>query len=459
VTKILHIAIREFVATVGTKGFILGILMVPLLLGLAIIAVPLLINEKPPKIDGEIAILDPTGELVEALREQLAPQAIAERRGQLEKKIKEAAPEQIRRLTASSPAAQQALAAALGEIPTLRVLALPATSELDAEKARLHEGAADEGGRLALVVVDRAAVRKSDPDGEFGSYKLFIREKLDERIVDEIRGGMRRSIVEARVRAAGLDRARIEELTSIPRIRSVTVTESGEAQINENLQILIPMGFMILLLVSVFTGGQYLMTTTIEEKSSRVVEVLLSAVSPMQLMTGKILGQMVVGLLIIGLYAGMGISALVSVALQGLLDPSLLVYLVLFYLIAYFVVGSLMAAIGAAVNEPREAQSFMMPIMMIMMIPWILWLPISRDPNTLFATLTSFLPPINTFVMLLRMTSTTPPPMWQVWLSILIGVISVYGALWIAAKIFRVGLLLHGKPPSFATLVRWVRMS
>ena len=404
-TKILHIAIREFVATVGTKGFILGILMTPLLLGIAIIAFPLLINQKPPKIDGEIAILDPTGDVVERVREYLMPEAIAERRGQLEKKIEEETPEALHGLASGSPAAEQALAAALGGIPTLRVLGLAQTVDLDTEKARLHEGPADGGGRLALVIVDTNAVRKSDPDGEFGTYELFVREKLDDRIVDEIRGGMRRSIVEARVLSAGLDRDRIEALTRVARVRSTTVTEAGEAQIHEDLQILIPMGFMILLLVSVFTGGQYLMTTTIEEKSSRVVEVLLSAVSPMQLMSGKIIGQMVVGLLIIGLYAGMGISGLIRFALLGLLDPSLLLYLILFYLIAYFVVGSFMAAIGAAVNEPREAQSFMMPIMIVMMVPWILWMPISRDPNTLFATLTSFLPPINTFVMLLRSAS------------------------------------------------------
>jgi len=164
-------------------------------------------------------------------------------------------------------------------------------------------------------------------------------------------------------------------------------------------------------------------------------------------------------MLIIGLYAGMGISALVRFALLGLLEWHLLLYLILFYLISYFVVGSLMAAIGAAVNEPREAQSFMMPIMLIMMVPWMLWFPISRDPNSLFATIASFTPPINTFVMLMRMSSTTPPPWWQVWVSILIGVASVYAALWFAAKVFRVGLLLHGKPPSFRTLLRWVRQS
>jgi len=211
--------------------------------------------------------------------------------------------------------------------------------------------------------------------------------------------------------------------------------------------------------MAVFTGGQNLMTSVIEEKSSRVVEVLLSAVSPMELMAGKILGQMAVGLIIMSLYAGMGSVAMVSFAIMGLVDPWLFLYLLIFFFIAYSVMGSLMAAIGAAVNELREAQSLMMPVIMTMMLPWILWMPISRDPNSVFATVASFVPPVNTFVMLLRMTSTTPPPLWQVWLSILVGLVSVYGALWVAAKVFRVGLLMHGKPPDFRTLARWVRMA
>jgi ABC-2 type transport system permease protein len=336
---------------------------------------------------------------------------------------------------------------------------LSESSDVEAEKVLLHEAGPGGGGRLALVIVGDTAVQKTDPEGEFGTYEMFIRGKLDQRIISEIRNGVRSAIVDARIAATGLDRERIEELTHVARVRPVTVTEAGETKSYEGAQVFIPMGFMILLLVSVFTGGQYLMTSTIEEKSSRVVEILLSAVSPMQLMAGKILGQMVVGMLIIGLYAGMGISALVSFALLGLLEWHLLLYLILFYLISYFVVGSLMAAIGAAVNEPREAQSFMMPIMLIMMVPWMLWFPISRDPNSVFATIASFTPPINTFVMLMRMSSTTPPPWWQVWVSILIGVASVYAALWFAAKVFRVGLLLHGKPPNFRTLLRWVRQS
>ena len=153
----------------------------------------------------------------------------------------------------------------------------------------------------------------------------------------------------------------------------------------------------------------------------------------------------------------MGLVALISFAMLGFVDLSLIFYLIIFYLIAYFTLGSAMAAIGSAVNEITEAQSLMMPVMMTMMIPWLLWMPITRDPNGIFSIVTSFVPPINTFVMMLRMSSVTPPPLWQVWLSILVGIAGAYGALWAAAKIFRVGLLMYGKPPNLPTLLRWIR--
>jgi ABC-2 type transport system ATP-binding protein len=121
------------------------------------------------------------------------------------------------------------------------------------------------------------------------------------------------------------------------------------------------------------------------------------------------------------------------------------------------VLGSLMMAAGSAVNDMREAQSFMMPIMIVLIVPWVLWMPISRDPNSLLSIALSFLPPINSFAMMLRMASTAPPPWWQVWLSIGIGVGSVFAAIWFAAKVFRIGLLLYGKPPSLKTLIHWAR--
>ena len=158
-------------------------------------------------------------------------------------------------------------------------------------------------------------------------------------------------------------------------------------------------------------------------------------------------------------YAGMGAAAMFIFAVLGLLDLGLFFFLILFFLVAYPCMAALMGAIGAAVNDIREAQALMTPVMLIIMIPWILWLPISRDPNSTLATILSFIPPLNSFVMLLRMTSTAPPPLWQVWASLAVGAAGVYAALWFAAKVFRIGLLMHGKPPNLRTLVRWVRIA
>jgi ABC-type Na+ efflux pump permease subunit len=197
----------------------------------------------------------------------------------------------------------------------------------------------------------------------------------------------------------------------------------------------------------------------VEEKSTRVVELLLSAVSPIQLMAGKILGQMAVGLTLMVLYGALGITVLVAMSLLDLLSPSSLVYLFLFFFIAYFMIASTMAAIGSAVNDVREAQSLQGPFVIVLMVPYFLWLPISRDPNSTLSVVLSMIPPINPFVMVARIASTEPPPHWQVWLSLLIGAAAGLGMLWAAAKVFRIGLLMFGKPPNLRTLIRWVRMA
>jgi ABC-type Na+ efflux pump permease subunit len=199
----------------------------------------------------------------------------------------------------------------------------------------------------------------------------------------------------------------------------------------------LPFAFVGLLLFGVMMGGQGLVTSTVEEESSRVIEVLLSAVSPFELLAGKILGQMGVSLVVLALYIGLGLMLLVSFTMLGLLDLTLVSYLLVFFVITYLAIGSAMVAVGSAVNEMREAQSLMMPIMLTMMVPSVPAAPIAREPNSTFSIAMSFIPPVNTFAMLLRLTSSAPPPAWQVWLTI--------------------GLLMHGKPPDFKTLVRWVR--
>jgi ABC-2 type transport system permease protein len=240
-------------------------------------------------------------------------------------------------------------------------------------------------------------------------------------------------------------------------VRSVTITKEGEQQTISAVSRALPFAFVVLLMIGVMMGGQSLLTTTIEEKSNRVIEVLLSAVSPLELMAGKILGQMGVSLAVLGVYVLLGIVLLLSFALVGLLDPWLVFYLVIFFVITYLVMGSLMVAVGSTVNDMHEAQSLVTPIIMLMVVPVMFAAPIAQDPTSRFSIVMSFIPPFNTFAMLLRLASSVPPPWWQVWLSIGVGLVSVLAAVWFAAKVFQIGLLMYGKPPNLATLIRWVR--
>lgn len=446
--KILVVARRDFLATVVTRGFIITVMLPPLLWVTIILAFPRMMDNRVPAVTGTVTVIDQTGEVAPGIRRYLDPHAMAQRREAAFARAVESAPI----AGAGGPAARRAV---LGDLPKLTI-ADATLSELAEQKERLTR---DAGPRhlAVLVVHPNAAVAGSD--GTFGAYDLFVRRNLDNRIQNELRNAAAEAIVDARVRASGLDRQRIDALMKIARPASVTVTAAGDSATRPDFAGLLPMGFTILLMISVMSSGQYLLTTTIEEKSSRTIEVLLSAVSPLELLTGKILGQLAVGLTILATYSSMGIAGLVSMAMFGLLDPSLIVFLFMFFLITYVIMGSIMAAIGSAVNELREAQSLMTPVTLFMMIPWLFWYPISRDPNSLFATVISFVPPMNAFAMLLRLTSTSPPPMWQVWLSIAVGIAAAGGALWFASRVFKIGLLMHGRPPNLATLVRWARQA
>jgi ABC-2 type transport system permease protein len=455
VKRVGAIAGREFLATVATKGFVLGVLLTPVLVAILALLMPRLMSRQGASVVGEVAIADPTGRVAEPLRAYFLPESVEKRRADLMRQAIDQLPGAIGPMAARAP--QGAMQAALGGVPDLTWTEV-STSNVDAEKAPL--GVTGEGRRrLALVVIHPHALERGPGQSDFGTYDLYVRGNLDDRFENELHLGLRDAIVGGRVRAQNLDVVAIETLMRVTRPRSVTVARGEERETVRAFNMMLPAAFVMLLFMAVMLGGQSLLTTTVEEKGSRVVEVLLSAVSPMELMTGKILGQMAVSSVVLGVYVAMGLVLLFSFTLLGLLDLTLLLYLLIFFAITYLVVGALMAAVGAAVNDMGEAQSLMTPIMLLLVTPFVLWFPISRDPNSLFSTIISFVPPVNTFAMLLRLTSVAPPPAWQVWLTIGIGVLSVFAALWFAAKVFRVGLLMHGKPPNFATLVRWVRMA
>lgn len=487
--KTLHIAIREFLSTVLTKGFLLGIIMTPVLLFVGAVGFRLLMRDTGPKFEGVVAVVDRSGLAASRVAERFSPEALERERRETEEKVQKAAesltsnlPMDAKDRDMAKGVIHQGVAAAVDKTSGISIEVLPAETDVAAEKAALatvkvHARSQDATAakpRVMLAVIPEGAVHptaptegSADQPPQFAKFELFTAPKLDFEIRQRVERKIAGAIVDARIEAnqqlrqSGLSPKAIRAILDTPSAEVINVTASGEksGKFGEIQQMLIPMAFMLLLFMAVMVSGQSLLTTTIEEKSSRVMEVLLSAVSPMQLMVGKILGQMGVGLLILVLYAGMGVAGLIALAVTDVVDFSKVIYLLVYFMIAYFTIASMMAAIGSAVSELREAQTLMTPVMMFMIIPWILWFPISRAPNAMLAQVLSFVPGPNPFVMVIRLCGSEPVPAWQIPVSILIGVATAVFCAWAAAKIFRVGVLMYGKPPNFRTLIRWVRMA
>src|SRR5690606_25218082 len=309
-----------------TKAFIIGLLVLPAMIALFVVIGPRLFGGDGFLVQGELAVIDSAGHVIPELRAGLSEGTETADVFEL-----------IRR--ARAEAAGGTVAEALAAKPRLDLVELPPGTEIDAAKAWLTAPMPD-SRRPALAVIHDDAVRLRAGEAAFGSFDLYVRPGQDVRAEIAIQQVLREAIVAARMRDAGLDRTYINELTTVPRVRSITVTDDEERATVGALNTMLPFAFMFLLIMSVMGSGQGLLTTMIEEKSSRVVEVLLSAVSPIQLMAGKLLGHMAVSLLAMSLYVGLGVLALTSFSLMGLLDPSLIAYLLLFFLIAFFTIGS-----------------------------------------------------------------------------------------------------------------------
>jgi ABC-2 type transport system permease protein len=308
------------------------------------------------------------------------------------------------------------------------------------------------------VRVPAGAVTASG-DAQLETYELYAPRSLPQDAENILHGAVRQALVAERLRAKGVDPAVVRGATRVAPSPTVLVDVEGKRQAAQGLNRALPFIMGLLLFMGVMMGGQGLMMSTVEEKSSRVVEVLLAAVSPLELMWGKLIGQLGVSLVTMSVYVGLGVLALLQFAMLGLIDPLLIVFLLLFFLMAYLVYGALMQTIGAAVNQIADAQSLQTPIILLLVLPYMLSAFIGAQPDAPFAVITSFIPPVNAFSMMARLASSSPPPIWQVLLSLGASVVAACVTVWFASKVFRVGLLMHGKPPSLGTLIKWARMT
>ena len=222
----------------------------------------------------------------------------------------------------------------------------------------------------------------------------------------------------------------------------------------------------MLLYFSLLFYGIAMMRGILEEKSSRVMEVLLGSLSPQQLMTGKILGIGAVGLTQVGIYAVTAgllrlymMASAVELRYAAALDVasfSKMAYFIVFFVLGYFLYTSLFAAVGSVCNSEQEAQNLQAPLTIFLVIPLVANLFLMENADSTAAIIFSLIPFFSPMVMFMRIMFLTPP-FWQIALSILLLLATIYIFFKGVAKVFRIGILMYGKRPTVPEILRWAR--
>jgi len=435
--KVLCVMRSEYRNAVQSKAFIISVVLMPIFAGGAIV-VQALLKDKVDISDRRVAVVDQSGELFGVIAEAAAA------RNESEIFDPESDRKQVQPRFVPERVDAVAMAGESGERFDLVL----------SQRVR-------RGELFAFVIVGADVFdAEGGPDGSIAYHTQTPTYRDLPRWLEEVAND---EIQRRRFAGSGIDRALVEKLgRKVPLLRLglVDVTEGGEVEEARRQSDIanygIPAGAMFLLFMLVMMSAPALLSSVLEEKMQKISEVLVSSVTPFQLMLGKLLGTVLVSLTLALLYIGALVAVLYRFDVLGLVPGTIWAWFFLFQLLALLIFGSIFVAIGAACSEARDAQSLMAPAMLLVMFPMFCWFIVLEAPTSPFARAISLFPPATPTLMLLRIAVPPGPPWWEVALAVVLT--TAFAVLCVAAagKVFRIGVLSQGQAPSFARLVRWV---
>jgi ABC-2 type transport system permease protein len=439
---------REYLQSVRRKMFIIMTILLPFLMAALVIIPGLVLAKGMGK--KRIAVLDGTGRLEAAFARPNAPEEPAKKKADVKTEAREAL----------SGRNQPEIPAALD----IEYVNQPDANETTAKPYLTRLTRKDDAPDKLEGVFIIPATALTDLESEM---TYFSRSATDFMTQERLARMANKSLQRMRLSANGIRPELVDTLLEDLPVEAVQLSRSGDRKVGGELNFIIAFIFGLLLVLPSFVYGQETMRGIVQEKNDRVVEVLVSSVTPMQLLSGKILGVAAVGLtqifswLLIGAIVGSVPAAgavMAGVNLSQFIRPIVGVYFFVFFILAYLTFVCVYAIAGAISNSEREAQQFMMPIMMLMMMPWFLMMPIVLNPDAPFAVAFSLAPVFGPITMFVRAV-VADPPLWHILVSIGVSIATIAGFFWVTAKIFRVGILSYGKRPTIPELLRWVRVA
>jgi ABC-2 type transport system permease protein len=442
--KISTIAKRDYIATVRTKAFIFGLVVAPMLFGGGSIAMSF-IRGQPDLKDRHVAIVDHTGvvagPLVSAAREKNDRELFDKKTHQ------QIAPRYVFEVMAPAADSKAQLLALSGRVRRKQLVAF---LEIGKDVLRPPDPADD---------ADEKTSEKTSPDGRVSYY-------TNAGGIDEMRNWLNGPINEgvrlARLAQLGIDINRSRGLTASVPIEGLSLVERDErtgevheARKRSEMEVFVPFGVAIILVMIVMVGSGPMLQNVTQDKSQRIVETLLGAATPFELMTGKVLGAVGVSVTSSLLYVLAGTVAVNALGVAGLLPLSIIPWFYVYLLADLVMLCAFAAALGACCSTPQDAQNLAIVLLMPCFLPTLMMATVLRQPNGMIATVMSLVPPFTPILMLLRQAMPTGVPAWQPWVGLTGVLVFAAATVWAASRIFRVAILMHGKPPRLAEMVRW----
>ena len=319
--------------------------------------------------------------------------------------------------------------------------------------------AEDEIFAFAIIGPDYVAVEGGDGD--------YVRYYSDSPTYTDLPRWLNRSLRDAveeiRFSVAGLDEREINQIVShigMERFRVSGLDDEGDAEAptaeNEAVTLVIAFAFVMMVYIGSFMVMPILLNSVIEEKMQRIAEVLLASVSPFQLLSGKLLAGVLVGLTFCVVYLASGVLSLRYFEYLGFLPTTAIPFFFVFLICALLTFGALFGAVSSACQDLKDSQNLSGPIVIVLVIPMMMSFVLVNSPDSTFATIISLIPGFSPMTMMARLAIPPGPPLWQVWLAVGLNIALAIGVVWAASRVFRIGILSQGKAPSWRELATWV---
>lgn len=454
--KFLAVVKREYVQRVRTKFFVIMTILGPLMLVVFTIVPGLLFSIKAGG-DTRIAVIDQTegARVYESIRRSLLKKDLEDENERTENSAD----------SLNSNTKERAELAGKSLRGRFQV------EQLRTDNRSIDDLRGELNARIGRDELDGYLVVPSDILENSESTTTYYGRNVGDVITrGQIEDRLNQAVRRERLVAQGVKEDQIENLSKPVDLVAYSVNEKGQEGAKDTGAGFV-MVFIIafLIYISVLMYGQVVLGAIVEEKETRIAEILFSSVRSSTLMVGKLVGVSLVALTQLGIwtlaFALLSLYGVGMLAAQGInvgdiaiphLPASFFIYFFLYFVLGFFIYASIYVLIGSMVTTAQEGGQLAMPVVFLLMAGLYMAFPVIRAPNSPFAVWVSMVPFFAPITMMVRIVSQTPP-LWQILLSLVIGASTVVLLLWLASRIYRIGMLMYGKRATIPEVMRWIR--